>query len=321
MLLSTKSMIVWRRGLGFFKRTLVYSAKASEEDTAWVKSSAGKACINAIQPLESIHYIERTVGLYEYLRVLTEYQSQEQLFSHPSSHRILSQLLTYPLTLSYGVRGLFPYIEPDFLMENLNVCVLGARAEASLPLEWWKHSLFLQPVAKNINIRFLGPGLCVHPSQMRGSSSKGLSVSWKCKSPNIEVLHSLQLSNDIVSDSKTLHEHKDCDDILKWAGVFVLFNPGMGSQALRNGWRPTVQKLLTSRKPVICTALSHNDLMDDESALREFAATREEEEEFAESFELPIKVTPNPYASHQVKLDESGNTIATNHLVYAFQSK
>jgi hypothetical protein len=65
--------------------------------------------------------------------------------------RVLSSLLTFPLTLSYAIshvyRALYPWMSlPEIPIEErkklFNVLVVGARSESSLPLTWWKEGLY-----------------------------------------------------------------------------------------------------------------------------------------------------------------------------------
>jgi hypothetical protein len=71
---------------------------------------------------------------------LSGFSSDELL----ASARLLSSLLTFPLTISHTLCQAY---HPNMLYDGtrFTVSVLGGRAESSLPLHWWKEMLFYLP--------------------------------------------------------------------------------------------------------------------------------------------------------------------------------
>jgi splicing suppressor protein 51 len=108
------------------------------------------------------------------------------------------------------------------------------------------------------------------------------------------------------------------------ADLFVLFNPGLGSHALRKSWAPSLELLLDTRKPVLCSAHGPHDLKRDLSALTQIALANDTQE-LGDPLDFLIAPTSNPFASLKRAVDvnevPAARIVRTNHSVYAFQSK
>jgi hypothetical protein len=190
--------------------------------------------------------------------------------------RTLSSLLTFPLSLSYGLSYLFPHTNayghadgpadgPTADRNKLNVLVLGARSESSLPALWWRE--LLSKSGTNINIRMLGPGLQQNKSLSMSNVSNVSNMSNMSKYESISVggvegVRSLQIENNFpaLDDMKLFHDNADAMGLMLWADVFVLYNPGYGTLRLKDSWSPSLRLLLQTRKPVLCTAYGSHDL-------------------------------------------------------------
>lgn len=158
-----------------------------------------------------------------------------------SSRRVLSSCLTFPLTLSYAHQLLFPA-----LSSKMNVLVVGARAESSLPLMWWKDCLYNNRHLQDVSVEMMGPGLR-NPSAAETSGQVGetnLKVfEWK----HSEGMHSDRIESESPVESarsspayprvtlskshtakniRLLHEMENPLKLLQWADVFLLYNPG-----------------------------------------------------------------------------------------------
>lgn len=146
--------------------------------------------------------------------------------------RSLSALLTFPLTLSYGLKHIYNinndknkdnnnYDNEKHPLEDIKIVIIGARAESSLPIIWWRESMYLfdEPF-KTTNIHMLGPGLQFNNSL----KSKNKENKWikNEKSSIVDIINNKNEKNKIVNDMKLLHEHPDHYELLKWAGIFVV---------------------------------------------------------------------------------------------------
>lgn len=73
---------------------------------------------------------------------------------HISALRIISSILTFPLSLSYGIQSILSNYNKDS-RKTLKVLILGARSESSLPIHWWKDSLYSSDKFQNLQIEFM----------------------------------------------------------------------------------------------------------------------------------------------------------------------
>jgi hypothetical protein len=156
-----------------------------------------------------------------------------------SSRRVLSSCLTFPLTLSYAHQLLFPA-----LSSKMNVLVVGARAESSLPLMWWKDCLYNNRHLHDVTVEMMGPGLR-NPSTEEAAGETGVAnlkvFEWKnteglsfdldpSDSPaarSTPVYPRVTLSKShLAANIRLLHETKNRLKLLQWADVFLLYNPG-----------------------------------------------------------------------------------------------
>ena len=238
--------------------------------------------------------------------------------------RSLSSLLTFPLTMSYALGKVRNALGP---LSCFRVLIVGARSESSLPMQWWKEYLY-HSVNKSPQtiIKTVGPGLQLNKS----ISMKRDTVTYE----QDDVVYSLQLSNDLHSNSSTndlhsndrivLHDHPNCMELLQWADVFVLFNPGYGSKPLTKQWDPTIRLLLQTKKPVICTAHGPADLDRDLSTLDRIS-TEEDWQDLGENVDLLFTPHENPFRSIKQTLDmnetEDCKVVTANHSIYGFIAK
>jgi hypothetical protein len=183
-----------------------------------------------------------------------------------SANRILSAALTFPLTLSYALSNIFPYGLPSSSSLNpTKILIVGARSESSLPKIWWKDLLICENNNNSSNssnnnnkrllIDFLGPDLLINQLNNKNINENIIFNSNLDKFNHMIEFKELNLSNKIC-----LHKHNDYLSILKEYDVFVMYNPGLGSIPLKGKWDDTLRLLMSTRKPIICTAHSSGNL-------------------------------------------------------------
>lgn len=253
---------------------------------------------------------------------------EQQILSCPITIRSLAGLLSYPLTMAYALSLLFP---SHYGRESVNILIVGARAESSLPLVWWRELLFTNHSTLQHNVRFVGPGL-LQNRDILGTTSCEIKISDRHKLHKEHLTRSLTITNNfgvssgrqMHKDHSVLHEHPDRDELLRWADVFFLYNPGYGNDNLRKSWQPTLQMLLHTRKPIVCTAYGQHDRLRDLNAL--YALTTEcDDQELGEPVDFLIPPHENPYKSLKSTLDErevgDKGIVVTNHSLYAVQAK
>lgn len=272
--------------------------KQAREDATWLCTESGKTRIRLFY--EQFPADKRKVNsrdIVDYIHSRTDPSSttgivatSEQIDSQQlAAFRVLSSLLTFPLTLAFGLNKLFasPSLSssyPNMMLKDrsINVLVLGARAESSLPLIWWQEML-LACDFDDVNIRMIGPELLLdkgrplqdllsqNSSLVQSGEGEGESTVRRRRSVSISGCGPSSSSVSPSSDRTALHLHEDLVPLLQWAHVFALFNPGYGSspcpssspsqKAMAMGdWDPTLRLLLQTRKPVLCTAYGHQDL-------------------------------------------------------------
>ncbi|KAL3929955.1 MAG: hypothetical protein SGPRY_001741, partial [Prymnesium sp.] len=147
----------------------------------------------------------------------------------------LSAALTFPVTSAYVWSTL------GLSSSAANICVVGARAEASLPAVIWREFPELASLSARI--------------EMAGPSAKGKS----------DVLSEpgRGQSNDHGSGASMQAILPD---------IFVLFNPGLGEPGWEQAWGSTVAALQQAQRPIAMTALSWADAKRDAEFCMELAA-------------------------------------------------
>lgn len=228
------------------------------------------------------------------------------------AHRTCTATLTFPLTTAYGLRRVFGEgIRKELQKDELNILIVGARSESSLPAIWWKETLLssMDVIGTKLSVSFMGPGL-QHPGRQ--------AFEYKHENKCVAIRH-------VNLGANVLHEHQDCMKLLLETDMFCLFNPGFGSTAaLQESWSPTLKLLLMTRKPVLATAHSAFDLKRD-LAFLERITNAEDHQDLGEPLEFLFNPHPNPAASSKRTFDSKeepeAQVVTTNQFVYAFQAK
>eukprot|EP01038_Epipyxis_sp_PR26KG_P009112 gene9112-12291_t len=320
-----------------------------KEEIKWLKSTENKNILATQKEITPQAFINAK-DMKEYIlkRFLKNKIIDDE--NNDAGLRVISSLLTFPLSLAYGIHKLFPTQEEEvkqinsFYRNHLNIAILGARSESSLPTVWWSeifyqyHSSFA-----NIYVDMYGPGIITSTKTKSNNDSSGTpsphTISWI--SPltgdrrNISLLVDHQYSfvhhyhdnknqnQNILLNKKVLfHDMNDCNDVLQWADIIVLYNPGFGSLALKSSWENTMRLLIQSRKPVICTAHGISDAQRDLRALDKLSL-EEDDQELGESIEYILPPHENPFKSfkrtYDVNETNESKIVTTNFILYAFK--
>ena len=141
-----------------------------------------------------------------------------------------------------------------------------------------------------------------------------------------------------------LHQHSDSQALLNNSDIFVLYHPGLGHRSLRAGWKPTMQLLLNTGKPILCTAHSLSDLQRDESMIQNvvlemkylsISKTSIDSDNISSGskrggnsklqLQSLIPAQLNPFAStrrtYDKDEDEGARVVTTNQYMHAFRMK
>ena len=190
-------------------------------------------------------------------------------------------------------------------------CCLGARSEASLPIEYWKELIGLichydrsrlpkyqchggSPI--HLHIDFCGPEMDARrPDVCISTSSKAtLTLRWVYQGKYHDYYHSQAAGDGPI----------DYD-------AYLLFNPGVGHPYLRDDWLPTLDLLFDNntnrarkRSTVLLTAHSEYDASRDAAAL--YSNTN-----------IQVNYTENPFSAQLEYQDPllDGHRVRPNHYV------
>lgn len=242
--------------LNYLDESLINQQKI--DDTNWTRNNAA----SFLQQSQKVPLISSKPprDLHHYLKLQGYITDASASTTPPSAFRTISSLLSYPLTLAYSIQNLFPDLNGS---SALNVLIIGARSESSLPKEWWLHTLYAQTRVKRLKIDFVGPDLIIPPKSTSTTlSNDENSIKFEWNEGYVEIAN-VQDKNKIA-----FHEHTNKLELLRSFDLFVLFNPGFGSKPLQHQWEETLKLLLWTRKPIVATAHGHHDLSRDLDAVK-----------------------------------------------------
>lgn len=235
------------------------------------------------------------------------FDSLERVEDRILGQNLATHVLTGPLTLASKLLRPLDVSQRNSDMSNdtlrVRVCCAGARAEASLPVQYWREVLVLlkwssPAVNVALTIDFVGPDVVVgrKPVHFEHGGST-LQLRW----PFAGKFHDyVAIEGAVARDSSRYH------------GI-VLFNPGLGHPNLKADWRPTIDLLLGRRRQsresasVLLTAHSEVDANRESTYLKE-------------DFGLTIDYSLNPFASEITYEDPFDNThvVRPNHFAAMF---
>jgi hypothetical protein len=250
-----------------------FSSQRDYQDVAfmWARKNAdvARACLKVPPLTKQLHPYTTFEEYWQHRR--WDFSSvRDDPHQHKWAQRLVTHVLSAPLTLAYN----FPS------HPSQRICVVGARAEATLPLDYWREVLvasYIDPVQPlEWRLDFVGPDVVTVSNHVTlKNDNSTLTLRW---------LH-----------GGYLHE---MTDIPAWDG-FALFNPGLGHEHLRQGWLPTLEYLLNRKKPLLLTAHSERDAHRDATLLQELLGRS-------------VEYQANVFESHITYKDPLSND---NHLI------
>ena len=201
--------------------------------------------------------------------------------------RLASHVLSAPLTLA-KFRGTTVKKQSGDHSRPFRWACVGARAESTLPYHYWKEMLFLLSNHNNhqhhVEMDFCGPE--VHPKTPDNRielDTSALSLRW--------------FHRGLFHKQKQQQQQPDWD-------AYILLNPGVGHNNLRQDWKPTMVQLLSSGKPILMTAHSEKDAARDAQLL-------------AQEYQLTVDYQVNPFRSRIAYPDpfDQHHVVSPNHYV------
>jgi len=228
------------------------------------------------------------------------------------AHALTSHVLSAPLTMATNLTS--RSTSSTTKSKQLRWCCIGARAEASLPLEYWKEMLLLlsamstrdDPV--HLTLDFVGPDIVKRPSVQLSCKDAQLDLQWLYAGK----FHDWWVSTT-VNSTATLSDYD----------AFILLNPGLGHAHLKEDWKPTLDLLLSFNdhphenskvQPPIILATAHSWL----DANRDTAVWRDDYGLESTTY------TENPWASRITYEDpledaQAQHIVRPNHYVATLQ--
>lgn len=259
------------------RRSNYRSYKRSYQDVTfmWARKNpeAARECLTVPPPSNRAADSFNTLEEY-YKRRNWNFSSITDKNERKWAKRLVSHVLSAPLTFSKH----YPH------QRTQRVCIVGARAEATLPVHYWNEILLIENLKASLiwNLDFCGPDVL--------TTSSNVTLKHENNSLMLQWTHSGYL-HDIPNPKP------------EWDG-FVLYNPGIGHDHLKEGWKPTLEYLLSTQKPVLLTAHSEHDARRDARLLQDMTGKS-------------IDYQPNAFASRITYEDpyDSSHQVSPNSFV------
>jgi len=159
----------------------------------------------------------------------------------------LSRQLSFPLTLAHAWPALGLHTASE---RPLEICVLGAREEAdAVPMTAWMELCVLAD-APRVALSMIGPEAA--------GRARSLQTDAHCITQRVcpTTFTESALGRALLAGAEP-----DLPD------AFVLFNPGL--HAGKYAWRPSIEAVLATEKPLLVTAYSDQDAASDAQWLAE----------------------------------------------------
>ncbi|GKY90398.1 hypothetical protein MPSEU_000013700 [Mayamaea pseudoterrestris] len=168
-------------------------------------------------------------------------------------------------------------------------CCIGARAEASLPVQYWREVLVVLSWLNHANapvqvqLDFIGPEVLQRPPLTLSYMDATLKLQWTFSGKFHEMDPAHASSYD----------------------AYILLNPGLGHDHLMVDWKPSIDLLLGCSAPKLLTAHSKLDASRDAKVLSDYF--------LASSLDYEL----NPFASRITYQDpfDSSHMVQPNHYV------
>ncbi|KAI8095676.1 zinc-finger of mitochondrial splicing suppressor 51-domain-containing protein [Thamnidium elegans] len=240
------------------------------------------------------------------------------------SMRHVSKLLTYPLTIASvlhqssphkygeqvtteGMRSiaalrtiLYPHnqvsndAQTQLRTDTINVYLVGARAEATLPSHIWLQLAYLFP-ATPFHIHFIGPD-ALAPNQEPHTKSVNERLSF-------------------TYDNAMYHDyHEKIEKFDPYTDLFFMFSPGIGHDEARESWKTSIEKTLETKCPIFITGYDEADMKNDIEAV---------EQDYQGEFDWVLKPSVNEFRSlkRDVNLMDLRQSIFANYGIWGIRGK
>jgi splicing suppressor protein 51 len=178
--------------------------------------------------------------------------------------------------------------------DTINIYLVGARAEATLPPHIWLQLAYLFP-ATPFHIHFIGPDALA-----TGQEPHTKSVN--------ERLY-------FTFDNAMYHDyHEKIEKFDPYTDLFFMFSPGIGHASARESWKPSIEKALETKCPIFVTGYDEADMLNDVEAV---------EQDYAGEFDWLIKPSVNEFRSlkRDVNLMDLRQSIFANYGLWSFRGK
>jgi len=261
------------------------AAQEAREEAMWISKPTNSRLIQppTQTPLSAaaaaMVAASTTLALEEYLRQRDWAEPNTTTLLASPGLRILSHLLSYPMTLAHYL----PHLQKAAAAATtaagkkedaaaaaaaVHLAILGARAEASLPSAWWKELLCLR--RGHLHLHMIGPEL-PRAAAKEGVAAGAAGVAAAAAAEHVVLdaerelwlykHHGLyhELASDVSSSLAASQPPPVAAAAAAPAAAVVLYNPGWGHPALSAAWAPTLVKLQAQKKPVLWTAHSQED--------------------------------------------------------------
>ncbi|KAG2213432.1 hypothetical protein INT47_009106 [Mucor saturninus] len=240
------------------------------------------------------------------------------------SMRHVSKLLTYPLTIASVLHQASPYkygeqvtaegmrsiaalrtilyphnqvtndASSQIRTDTINVYLVGARAEATLPSHIWLQLAYLFP-ATPFHVHFIGPD-ALAPNQEPHTKSVNERLSF-------------------TYDNAMYHDyHEKIAKFDPFTDLFFMFSPGIGHEGARNSWKPSIEKALETKCPIFITGYDEADMKNDIEAV---------EQDYQGEFDWVMKPSVNEFRSlkRDVNMLDLRQSIFANYGIWAIRGK
>eukprot|EP00624_Nannochloropsis_granulata_P001329 evm.model.NODE_16477_length_6640_cov_25.901356.1 len=264
-----------------------------------------------------------SLALEEYLRQRNWAEPNTTTLLASPGLRILSHLLSYPMTLAHYLPHLQKVAEATKTKKEeaaaaVHLAILGARAEASLPSAWWMELLCLRCI--HLHLHMVGPEMphAVAKTAARAAEHVVLDADrqlWLHKHHGLYHELVADIVSSVTSSSSSSAAAAATAAAQAPGGgsldAIVLYNPGLGHPALSTAWAPTLAKLQAERKPVLWTAHSQEDRDRDIALL----GAQEKDVEWL------VGPERNPFASRKRLVDplDARHVLAANEYAGVFR--
>ena len=269
-----------------------------------------------VPPLSSVNSTQHPFGedqLEDYLQwrgwdikaTLEEHQLDSSRYFEESAVGLISHPLTFPLTLGRFVNEEFA----GSSLRKLRVCVVGARAECTLPVQYWRE-LLVSTMQTNMDfqIDFVGPDVPLKSSTVRTVPLDEGSE----QSPVLEMRFKQSYLHQTILDELKSSKDNTPEKIKNQWDMFVLFNPGIGHPNLSKHWTPTLRYLAKTQKPILLTAHSELDSERDLKVVEQILSRNVTDEK--------LRYKKNPFSSRLESVDPFPLEAGQRHLTRANHS-